>query len=356
MTNNSSQDENRGIKIGCFRLMSSSSLFTWLGRLNPLLASLGAPALLVFILTALWGANGGVFGLIMSPIISPVIFIALSTPSSVKWKRYSIAAAMSGTSLVISVVVSIITIALDNAAMALANSAYVSFYSPTVGAKSRRHANKVIAKITTFSSVDLLEKDINFLLSRNQSKWLTKSQLDALQRKTIAISAIRKQKEGDLGLESKVQEALTIPISLANYKNIITTATVAPTSPRFKIVISGSERLKLQERLLAAKKQGVVLELAKKKADEEKSRAADYIDYLARVTESRKKLSRIAVTETESKGIYWQTENDPVRLMIGQQIESELRPMIYDSAPHTLTPAQIDSIWLAIKKQIWANL
>jgi len=254
------------------------------------------------------------------------------------------------------VVATVTQITVHKFVASIAESAFLSYYSPTVGAKSRRFANNVIASVTLSSNVDQLQREIDFLLSSGQSRWLTTDQLNKLRSKRETVIAIRGQKEADSRLYSQVLEALNSPISLQSYKSIVSTATEAPRSPRFEVVIPESFRQRLQQKLSDARSKGEGLELAKKKADEEKARQADYDDYLAAVTQVRKNVTRSVVQEMDSRGVTYDSETDPVRLQIVQQIEEEMKPKIYDSAPKTLTPAQLDSVWREIQSQIRANL
>jgi hypothetical protein len=338
-------------------VVARSSIVTWLRQRNPIVVSLVLPLVLVFLLAAFWGQAGGILGWLLSLFLAPLLFIALSSKTDGKWKRYGIASAISGTSFFTAMAVASVTqVTVHRLVSSVAESAFLSYYSPTVGAKSRRFANKVIASVTLSSNVDELQKEIDFLLSSGQSKWLSADQLNKLRLKRETVIAIRGQKEADGRLYSQVLEALNSPISLQSYKSIVSTATKAPRSPRFEVVIPESLRKRLQQKLSDARSKGEVLELSKKKADEEKARQADYDAYLEAVTQVRKNVTRSVVQEMDSRGITYDSENDPVRLQIVQQIESEMKPKIYDSAPKTLTPAQLDSIWQEIQSQIKANL
>lgn len=334
-----------------------TSVITWLRQQNPIATALLIPLVIVFFLAALWGQGGAILGWLFSLFIAPLLFIFFSGKNETKWKRYGIAAAMSGASFFTTLVVGAVTqLTVHKLLASAAESAFISYYSPTVGAKSRKFANKVIATVTLGSNVDQLQKEIDFLLSSGQAKWLSKEQLLKLRAKREGIIAIRNQQQSDARLHSQIVEALRIPITLESYKGIIATATEAPQSPRFKIIVPEPLRQKLQQRISEARIKGESLELAKKKADEEKARLADYNAYLEAVTEVRKNVTRSVVAEMDSRGITYDSETDPVRLQIIQQIETEMRPKIYDSAPKTLTPAQLDSIWQEIQSQIRANL
>lgn len=226
--------------------VTRSSIVAWLRQRNPIAVSLVLPSVLVFLLTTFWGQAGGILGWLLSLFLAPLLFIALASKTEAKWKRYGIAAAMSGASFVASMVVATVTqITAHKFVASIAESAFLSYYSPTVGAKSRRFANNVIASVTLSSNVDQLQREIDFLLSSGQSRWLTADQLNKLRLKRETVILIRGQKEADGRLYSQVLEALNSPISLQSYKSIVSTATEAPRSPRFEVVIPESLRQRL---------------------------------------------------------------------------------------------------------------
>ncbi len=322
-----------------------------------MVVSLLVPILIAFFLASIFGPKGGSIGMLTSPVISSLIYLGSASKTHGKSNRYGLAAAISFVSLAFTSVVAMASQATVHKALSSAiNATAISFYSPTVGARSRKYANKVIASVATSSNVDSLQEETAFLLTYDQSKWLSTNQMQALRKKKQLLLKIRSQKEMDIKLLGQVRSALDSPITIDSYKLIISTAREAPQNPRFALVVPMPMRQRLKQRLLDAQSKGNSLEIEREKAAAEKARLADYESYLEAVTEVRKNITKSVVNEMNSKGLSYDSETDPVRLLIIQQIESFMRPKVYESAPKTLTAAQLDNIWKEIQGQIRSNL
>lgn len=253
-----------------------------------------------------------------------------------------------------------------NLAVAWVSAPMLAQFSPS-GEGTKQMLYSLTAKPTTAANLTQIEKEIGFLERAPQQYWLSKSQKELLDKKRSTLAIVSDKVDIDKTLRGSVDYAITGAQDRSNCGSIYNLAKDLPLSPRFQMAVAREKRDALLKKLPELKASADSCE--RLKAQEERQRAAeqkrkeaeetaraDFDAYLEAMMNVRKEMTRIVVADADARGITWDSENDPRRLEYVREVESYLKPKVYDSAPPTLSRAKIDEIWQEIKASINSNL
>jgi hypothetical protein len=253
-----------------------------------------------------------------------------------------------------------------NLAVAWVSAPMLAQFSPS-GEGTKQMLYNLAAKPTTAANSTQIEKEIGFLEKAPQQYWLSKSQKDLLDKKRAALVIVSDKVNIDKTLRGSVDYAITGVLDRTNCGSIYNLAKDIPSSPRFQMAVAREKRDALLKKLpelkasadscerLKAQEEKQRVDEQKRKEAEETARA-DFDAYLEVMMNARKEMTRIVVADADARGITWDSENDPIRLEYVREVETYLKPKVYDSAPPTLSRAQVDEIWQEIKASINSNL
>ena len=253
-----------------------------------------------------------------------------------------------------------------NLVVAWVSAPMLAQLSPS-GEGTKQMLYSLTAKPTNAKNLTQIEKEIGFLERAPQQYWPSKSQKGLLDKKRSTLAIIADKVDIDKNLRGSVDYVLTGALDRSNCGSVYKLAKDIPSSPRFQKAVTREKRdallkklpeLKASadscERLKAEEERQRVTEQKRKEAEE--TSKADFDAYLEAMMNARKEMTRIVVADADARGITWDSENDPIRLQYVREVESYLKPKLYDSAPPTLSRAQIDEIWQEIKASINSNL